>query len=115
MSSEKNKVKLMVAEPPIKGKESRTKDDSKQTSKINKVEKPKSNKTPGPNGVFMSFQSYHFTQNIAKNGRPVVLEKQIQVLNKNGKVSGKYQEKKDGKITKEKHITKPEDVKRIGK
>lgn len=62
--------------------------------------------------IFMSY-SYSSFSSVDKNGKQIQEEKLLQFESRNGKVDGKYQEKKDGKIIMNKTIKKQKDLKAL--
>jgi hypothetical protein len=75
--------------------------DKKTTSKKTK---------PEPDATQRStFYSYSMSSSGWSNGKTTV-EKHVEVFDKDGKVSGLYQEKKDGKVVKQKKITNKKQI-----
>ena len=57
----------------------------------------------------MTYTSYVFSSYVSKDDKNII-EKKIAVENKNGVVSGNYEEKKNGKVVKTKSIKNEKDV-----
>lgn len=65
-----------------------------------KTTNKKTSKTSKPKGQFYSYN----ISSIAWSDGKTTVEKHLEVFDKDGKVSGHYQEKKNGKIVKQKKI-----------
>lgn len=79
---------------------------SKQTVSKSENTKIKQSETPT-----MIYAQYAYAESIKPDGSKT--QKQLQVINKNGKISGDYIESKNGKIIMSKKITNQKELKSI--